>query len=97
MGLLVECPTCKKRNSLKNKTCSCGFVLSEFPGRVYWIDYMINGRRHRERIGPNKAAAMQRLLEVKRAIARAADAGLGVIAMKTMGGNVGGAYHDPIA
>jgi len=32
--------------------------------------------------------------EVKKAIARAADAGLGVVAMKTIGGNVGGAYHN---
>ncbi len=32
--------------------------------------------------------------EVKKAIARAAEAGLGVIAMKTIGGNVGGAYHN---
>ena len=69
MGLLVECPTCKKRNSLKAETCSCGFVLAEFSGRVYWIDYLVNGKRHREKIGPNKAAAEQRLMEVKRAIA----------------------------
>ena len=33
--------------------------------------------------------------EVKKAIARAAQAGLGVIAMKTIGGNVGGSYHNP--
>jgi len=33
--------------------------------------------------------------EVKKAIARAAAAGLGVIAMKTIGGNVGGSYHNP--
>ena len=32
--------------------------------------------------------------EVKKAIARAAEAGLGVIAMKTIGGNVGGNYHN---
>jgi len=32
--------------------------------------------------------------EVKKAIARAAGAGLGVIAMKTIGGNVGGSYHN---
>lgn len=32
--------------------------------------------------------------EVKKAIARAAEAGLGVVAMKTIGGNVGGAYHN---
>jgi predicted aldo/keto reductase-like oxidoreductase len=33
--------------------------------------------------------------EVKKAIARAAEAGLGVIAMKTIGGNMGGSYHNP--
>lgn len=33
--------------------------------------------------------------EVKKAIAMAADAGLGIIAMKTIGGNVGGNYHQP--
>jgi hypothetical protein len=33
--------------------------------------------------------------EVRKAIARAAEAGLGVIAMKTIGGNVGGSYHNP--
>jgi predicted aldo/keto reductase-like oxidoreductase len=33
--------------------------------------------------------------EVKKAIARAAEAGLGVIAMKTIGGNVRGSYHNP--
>ena len=31
--------------------------------------------------------------EVKKAIARAAEAGLGIIAMKTVGGNVGGSYE----
>jgi len=33
--------------------------------------------------------------EVRKAIARAAEAGLGIIAMKTIGGNVGGSYHNP--
>jgi uncharacterized protein len=33
--------------------------------------------------------------EVKKAIARATQAGLGIIAMKTIGGNVGGSYHNP--
>jgi predicted aldo/keto reductase-like oxidoreductase len=33
--------------------------------------------------------------EVKKAIARAVGTGLGVIAMKTIGGNVGGSYHNP--
>ncbi len=33
--------------------------------------------------------------EVRKAMARAAEAGLGVIAMKTIGGNVRGSYHNP--
>lgn len=32
--------------------------------------------------------------EVKKAIAKAAEAGLGIVAMKTIGGNIGGAYHN---
>ena len=64
MGLLVECPECKKRNSQKSKNCKCGFALAKFSGRVYWIDYLVDGQRRRERIGPNKEAADQRLREV---------------------------------
>jgi integrase len=65
MTLLVECPECKKRNSLKVKSCKCGFALARFSGRVYWIEYYdVGGQRKRERIGPNKAAAEQRLREV---------------------------------
>lgn len=64
MAILVECPECKKRNPLKNKVCKCGFALAKFSGRVYWIDYIVEGQRYRERIGSNKAAAEQRLREV---------------------------------
>jgi len=64
MGLLVECPECKKRNSQKAKNCKCGFALAKFSGRIYWIDYLVAGQRRRERIGPNKEAADQRLREV---------------------------------
>jgi len=102
MGLLVECPQCRKRNSLKAKTCTgklvecpqckkrysphvkmcprckklsgsetknekkvrCGTNLNKTAGKVYWIDYFIDGYRRRERIGPSKAAAEQRLREV---------------------------------
>jgi integrase len=64
MGLLVECPECKTRNSHKVKACKCGFALAKFSGRVYWIDYLVDGQRRRERIGPNKEAADQRLREV---------------------------------
>jgi integrase len=64
MGLLVECPECKRRKSYNLKTCSCGFSLSRFSGRVWWIEWYQDGQRKRERIGPNKAAAEQRLREV---------------------------------
>jgi integrase len=65
MGLLIECPECKRRNSQKEKACKkCGFAMAKFSGRVYWIEYYIDGQRKRERIGPNKAAAEQRLREV---------------------------------
>jgi integrase len=64
MGLMIECPECKKRNSPKAKTCKCGFALAKFSGRAYWIEYYdVESKRKRERIGPNKAAAEQRLRE----------------------------------
>jgi integrase len=67
MGLLVECPECKRRNSPKAKNCKCGYSLAKFSGKVYWIEWYQEGRRKRERIGPNKAAAEHREREVKSA------------------------------
>jgi integrase len=64
MALLVECPQCKKRSNGKARECACGFVLAKFSGRVWWIEWYQDGLRKRERIGPNKAAAEQRLREV---------------------------------
>jgi integrase len=65
MGLLVECPECKTRNSHKVKACKCGFALAKFSGRAWWIEYYDHDKRlRRERIGPNKAAAEQRYREV---------------------------------
>src|SRR5665647_1288619 len=64
MGLKVECPQCKYRNGPKAKTCKCGVALSKFSGRAWWIEYYQEGQRKRERIGPNKGAAEQRLREV---------------------------------
>lgn len=78
MALLQECPQCKKRLPLRSQSeaggekvskvreeCPvCGFKLQKAPGKAYWIEYYINGRRKRERIGPNKTAAEQRLREV---------------------------------
>ncbi|MGQ9688333.1 MAG: tyrosine-type recombinase/integrase [Desulfobaccales bacterium] len=70
MGLLVDCPECKRRNSQKEKFCKkCGFSLARFSGRVWWIEYYDQEKRlRRERIGPNKVAAEIRLLEVKKTL-----------------------------
>jgi len=49
----------------ERKECPrCGFKLRKASGKAYWIEYYMNGRRKRERIGPNKKAAEQRLREV---------------------------------
>ena len=62
MALLVECPQCKRRNPQKEKACKgCGFALAKHSGRVWWIEYYIDGQRKRERIGQSKVAAEQRL------------------------------------
>jgi integrase len=42
----------------------CRCKLQKAPGKNYWIEFYLNGRRKRERIGPNKGAAEQRLREV---------------------------------
>ncbi|MBW1992357.1 MAG: site-specific integrase [Deltaproteobacteria bacterium] len=67
MGLLVECPQCRRRNSQKAKACKCGFALSRYSGRVWWVEWYQDGQRRRERIGSNKEAAEQRLREVLKA------------------------------
>ena len=64
MGLPVECPECKKRNSAKVKNCKCDFNLAKFSGRAWRIEWYQEGQRKRERIGPNKSIAEQRLREV---------------------------------
>lgn len=68
MGLLVECPKCKTRNSPKNNQCKCGVHLKKLGHKNYWIEYY-NDRdeRKRERIGPSKDAAEQRLRSILKA------------------------------
>ncbi len=66
MALLSECPKCNTRNSTKNKLCSkCGYNIIKVPHKTYWIDYRVNGKRKRERIGPSKVAAENRLRKVQ--------------------------------
>ncbi len=68
MGLLVECPGCRKRNSIRVDRCKCGLALKKLGHKNYWIEYYDDShRRKRERIGPSKAAAEQRLRDVLKA------------------------------
>ena len=64
MALLQECPKCHRKFSMKRKTCTCGFRFEKASGKVYWIEYYLDGRKRRERMGTNKAAAEHRLREV---------------------------------
>jgi integrase len=52
MAILAECPGCRKRQSIKNKLCSCGENLDKAKQskRIkYWIDYRLkDGSHHRE-------------------------------------------------
>ena len=67
MGILVECPACKLRGGLKRKLCKCGHNVQKTGSKNYWIDYYINGKRTRERIGRSKQAAENRLREIQTA------------------------------
>ena len=67
MGILVECPFCWLRGGLKRKTCKCGHNVQKTGSKNYWIDYYINGKRTRERIGRSKQAAENRFREVQTA------------------------------
>jgi len=49
---------------LFKKCPACQFNLRKAAGKVYWIEFYENGKRKRERIGPSKKAAEQRLREV---------------------------------
>ena len=70
MSILVECPSCKYRNSTKTRVCSkCGFQIGKASSKCYWIDYRASGKRRRERIGTSKKAALHREREVLSAIA----------------------------
>lgn len=67
MGILVECPTCKIRGGLKRKLCKCCHNVQKASSKNYWIEYYLEGKRTRERIGRSKQAAENRLREVQTA------------------------------
>ena len=67
MGILVECPACKIRGGLKRKLCKCGYNVQKAHSKNYWIEYYLNGKRTRERVGRSKQAAENRFREIQTA------------------------------
>ena len=67
MGLLIECPACRKRIGIKKGICTCGKNVRKDSGKCYWIEYYVGGKRKRERIGQSKQSAENRLREVQTA------------------------------
>ena len=67
MGILVECPACKIRIGLKKKECKCGYNVQKAGYKNYWIEYYLDGKRTRERIGRSKLATENRLREIQTA------------------------------
>ena len=67
MGILVEFPACKIRGGLKRKLCKCGYNVQKAHSKNYWIEYYLNGRRTRERVGRSKQAAENRIREIQTA------------------------------
>jgi hypothetical protein len=67
MGLLAEYPACKIRIGLKRKLCKCGHNVQKAGSKNYWIEYYLEGKRTRQRIGRSKQTAENRLREVQTA------------------------------
>ena len=74
MAILVECPRCKVRQPESNLRCGtmgkgCNLEFKRGDGRVYWIEYYVDGQRRRERIGTSRKLAETTLSKRKVAIA----------------------------
>jgi integrase len=73
VAIFAECPTCRKKQSVKNKLCTCGENLdrAKKAERVhYWIDYYFpSGKRKREPVGNSikdaQAAAGKKKIQKK--------------------------------
>ncbi len=53
MSLLVECPICHRKQSLRNKLCRCGENLDkakENKKTRFWLNYVLKNKQHRKPI-----------------------------------------------
>ena len=74
MGVLAECPLCHKKQSVKNKKCSCELDLDEAKRKKkvrYWISYRLpDGRQRRESVGALEGLDPNSITDAKEALAR---------------------------
>ena len=85
MGILVECPACKLRGGLKRKICKCGHNVQKTNSKNYWIEYYLDGKRTRERIGRSKQAAENRFREIQTAKAEGRHINKNMNSLVTLG------------
>ena len=68
MTILAECPSCHKKNSLKNGICTCGYDIENAKQRkkvLFWIVYYQNGKQKRGHGGYTLKEAKEREAEKK--------------------------------
>jgi len=74
MGVLAECPLCHKKQSVKNKKCSCELDLDEAKRKKkvrYWISYRLpDGRQRRESVGALEGLDPHSITDAKEALAK---------------------------
>ena len=54
MAILAECPSCHKKQSVRNRVCVCGqdLVKTKRAGKCrYWVDYTVDKKSRREAVG----------------------------------------------
>ena len=59
--IMVQCPICRRKQAVKNKTCPCGENLEKAKknGRVkYWISYYVGKKVSRELVGSSYSEAV---------------------------------------
>jgi len=63
MAILAECPTCHKKQAVKNKVCKCGHDLNKAKRSAkvrYWVSYHLPAKRVIRKDGTEKTVYPQR-------------------------------------
>jgi len=67
MAILAECPICRKKQSVRNRKCSCGTDLTAAKRAKkvrYWVSYRLpGGKQRRERYAKNQDQINAKRLE----------------------------------